>query len=247
MSRTPIKTAYCRYDGEYPCTINGSTAIDGFNYLGIKIIPFYGFGDIETDVDCGPLALIHGYIGDVHIALKKLGLGVPDPVDYPEELHQFLGRKIWKSVLKDVTKHPGTEVFVKPVEQKLFTGFLWQGTYKNRLRVAIYDEETPVFLSTPIKFVAEYRCFVLDQKLIDVRRYNGDWSIAPDRKPIEDAVQAWIGPRAYAMDFGVTDDGRTLLVEVNDAYALGSYGLDPVAYARMIEARWEELTESLVT
>lgn len=31
-------------------------------------------------------------------------------------------------------------------------------------------------------------------------------------------------PNGYGIDFGVTDDGRTLLIEVNDGYALGSYG-----------------------
>ena len=37
--------------------------------------------------------------------------------------------------------------------------------------------------------------------------------------------------------------GKTLLVEVNDSYALGHYGLRTIPYARMIEARWEEMTQ----
>ena len=48
-------------------------------------------------------------------------------------------------------------------------------------------------------------------------------------------------PAAYGLDFGVTADGRTLLVEANDGFALGCYGLDPVIYAEMLEARWCEL------
>jgi hypothetical protein len=58
-----------------------------------------------------------------------------------------------------------------------------------------------------------------------------------------EAIKAFqSGPRAYSLDFGVLRTGETCLVEVNDAYALGHYGLQSVLYARMIDARWEELT-----
>ena len=249
MNRRPIHTAYCRYDGEYPCSINGAAAVQGFDYLGIKIKPFYGFGDIETEVDCGPEALVYGYIGDVHTALKKLGLGMPKPLDYPEELRGFLGRDFKEGFLGEIRDRRLPDgIFVKPQEHKVFTGFVYRGGRLDRLRIATYPDETPVYYSDVVEFVAEYRCFVLDGCLLDVRRYNGDWSRAPARGPVEAAVVAYTkSPRAYALDFGVTSDGRTLLVEANDGFALGSYGLPPEAYARMVEARWEELTESLST
>lgn len=49
-------------------------------------------------------------------------------------------------------------------------------------------------------------------------------------------------PNGYGIDFGVTDDGRTLLIEVNDGYALGSYGMYYLDYAKLLSARWAELT-----
>ncbi len=48
-------------------------------------------------------------------------------------------------------------------------------------------------------------------------------------------------PHAYSLDWGVTDDGRTLLVEMNEGYALGHYGLPPVSYARFLAARWHQI------
>ena len=39
----------------------------------------------------------------------------------------------------------------------------------------------------------------------------------------------------------VTKDGRTLLVEFNDAYSLGAYGLADIYYAKLISARWSQL------
>ena len=49
-------------------------------------------------------------------------------------------------------------------------------------------------------------------------------------------------PAGYSADFGVTDDGRTLLVEVNDGYSLGSGGLVANLYAELLRSRWQEMT-----
>jgi succinate-acetate transporter protein len=38
------------------------------------------------------------------------------------------------------------------------------------------------------------------------------------------------------------DTDKTLLIEVNDGYALGSYGLFYIDYAKILAARWAELT-----
>ena len=42
--------------------------------------------------------------------------------------------------------------------------------------------------------------------------------------------------------FGVTGEGRTLLIEMNDGYSIGCYGLNDVLYAKFLYARWAELT-----
>lgn len=63
---------------------------------------------------------------------------------------------------------------------------------------------------------------------------------------IEDAIKAYsTAPHAYGIDFGVTSNGETLLVEVNEGYALGCYGLSPHLYARLLITRWAELTNTL--
>lgn len=79
-------------------------------------------------------------------------------------------------------------------------------------------------------------------RILDVRPYRGSWRAHFDADVVERAAGAYSGaPAGYGMDFGVTEDGRTLLVEVNDGYALGSYGLEYHAYARLLSARWSEL------
>ena len=57
-----------------------------------------------------------------------------------------------------------------------------------------------------------------------------------------DAFTRWDDrPAACAMDICLTGEGKTLLVEFNDAYALGCYGLAQVWYAKMISTRWSQL------
>ena len=65
----------------------------------------------------------------------------------------------------------------------------------------------------------------------------------PDPEVIRKAVQDYkTAPAGYSLDFGLTDTGKTLLIEVNDGYALGSYGLFYIDYAKLLAARWAELT-----
>lgn len=54
-----------------------------------------------------------------------------------------------------------------------------------------------------------------------------DWVL---RKIIDEYAEA---PAAYALDVGLTKDGKAVIVEVNDGYSLGCYGLDPLHYAKL--------------
>lgn len=44
-------------------------------------------------------------------------------------------------------------------------------------------------------------------------------------------------PSGYGIDFGVLTDGRTVLGEVNDGYALGSCGLNSIEDSERPEAK----------
>lgn len=243
----PLRKVYVRYREELPENSSVFAAQEGFRQLGTETVPFYGFGDVEGLRDVGPEVGLCGFVGDVLQALAVAGVPRPPPLDYPDELLRFLGRGLRRSTLQAV-RDSADRVFVKPVEHKLFTGFVWTRSATDRYRVAIHPSPTPVWVSDPVEFVSEHRCFVLAGEILDVRRYKGDWWRSPDRSVVEEAVSCYRGaPRAFAADFGVDSSGRTLLVEVNDAFALGAYGLPSVPYARMVEARWEELAGGVVS
>jgi len=235
---------YIRYREGLPETEMQDYARRGMWTLNVETASYEWIDDIDNLEDLGPTVGLAGYIGDVHRALQKLGKPIPENVDYPQELFDHLGRRLWKSTLEEVRSTIG-RVFVKPVEHKAFTGFVWTPDMESRMRIVTHSDDTPVWMADLINIRAEYRCFILYNKIIDCRRYKGDWSVVPSRDILESAVESMkkVAPHAYCLDWGVTDEGKTILVEMNEGYAFGHYGLQPVSYARMLSARWKQMVK----
>ncbi len=223
---------------------NFAVAYDGFRQLGWEIIPYYSVHNELADLQADHVVV--GYIGDVQTALIKLGITPPEGIDYPEQLSHLLGRQIWKSQINYIAKHPELwNIFVKPVKcNKKFSGRLVTSP-KDLIGCGDEHEDTEIWCSEPVKFIAEWRCFVRYDRILDVRLYRGDWAVHFDPQVIKAAVAAYYSaPASYAIDFGVTDSGQTLLVEVNEGYSVGCYGLFPTDYAQFLSARWAQLTAS---
>lgn len=239
---------YIRHREDYPETELQDYSRRGFWTMGIETAPFEWIDDIENMTDLSPTVGVAGYIGDIHRALKKMGCLIPQNIDYPEPLRFLLKRSIMRGTLEDVRKTT-SPLFVKPeLDHKLFTGFVWNNDEISRRRILTCPDEVPVWISEPIVILSEYRTFILDNEILDCRKYKGIWGICPDSKVVEDAVDKMrqIAPKAYCLDFGVTDKGETVLIEMNEGFSMGHYGLHPVQYARMLSARWFELASKKV-
>jgi len=233
---------YVRHRDGYPETEVLDYSRRGFWALGVETSTFESTSEIDFIGDLSPTVGLAGYFEDVHCALTKMGLPIPPSNDYPEQLQDFLGRSIRKEYLGDVRCSAKTS-FIKPVSHKLFTGTIFSNDEFSRRKIVTQADDVEVWVSDLVNFVSEYRCFILHDQIIDCRRYKGDWAKAPDRSIVEAAVEKMRGSCcAYCLDWGITDDGRTLLVESNDAYALGHYGLNPILCALMTSARWYEMT-----
>ncbi|MEC0269679.1 ATP-grasp domain-containing protein [Paenibacillus anseongense] len=221
---------------------NFYAAFDGFKQMGFEIQYFNEINDIS---DHNKEDIIVGYVDDVRTVFSQYRI-VPPEIDYPDELKSYLGRKVWKSKLSLIANNPEKwNVFIKPVEDKKFTGVVVRGT-KDLMGCGVYGEDPEIFCSDVVSFVAEWRCFVRYGKILDIRRYRGNWRVHFDNKIVENAVSQFkSAPKGYAVDFGLTDKGETLLIEVNDGYALGHYGLFSLDYAKLLSARWAELTNTV--
>ena len=180
----------------------------------------------------------------MHDVLDKLGLPSPISNDYPLSLRKFLKRKVWTSSINTIASDPEAwNVFVKPKSRKKkFVGRLINST-KDLIPCGDFDEDTAIWVSEPINFIAEWRVFVRYGQILGVRPYKGDWRANFDFKIIEEAVDSFTDqPAAYALDFGLTNQKELALVEFNDGYSLGSYGLFYIDYAKLLAARWAELS-----
>lgn len=107
------------------------------------------------------------------------------------------------------------------------------------------DKNTEIWCSERIDFKTEWRCFIRYKEILDIRRYKGAWDTKIDVETVRSAVRSFGSqPNSFALDFGVNENGETILVEVNDGHSLGTYGLSPADYARFLSARWSELTHT---
>lgn len=187
--------------------------------------------------------IVVGYVGTVTWRLLQLGIEIPQ-LDYPDCLQDFMRRKVWKSTINTVNFKPELwPVFVKSVANKDVTGKVIRGP-KDLVGCGSCCRDKDVYCSEVVNIFTEWRCFVRYGKIVDIRPYKGDYfNYQYDFHVINACVAAYKdAPAGYAIDFGVTDKGQTILVEVNDGYALGGYGLLYYDYAKLLSARWAELT-----
>lgn len=196
-----------------------------------------------------PTTLVFGGVSVVRDYLARLGCSPPS-IDYPDPLHPFLGRRIETTTLEDIRhryNEAGSPVFIKPVQHKLFVG-QQVSRFRDLIPTSHLDGNTPVYCVEHLEFLSEWRLYCRDDRAVGLAHYKGDPLLLPDVRLMQRALEAYSidkdRPRACALDFGVVRGGSTLLVEVNDMIALGSYGLDPVLYSELIELRWEQITSS---
>lgn len=221
-------------------SINKYNAQVGAYLQGEEVILYQSFSEIKqlTSDDT-----VVDYITETRALLKMMGLNVP-VYDYPIELKEFYDRNIYEGVLGEIVNIPDNwGKFIKPkAGSKVFTGRVVNGTH-DLIGIGL-PFDYPIWISEVVEFIAEWRCFVLDGQVLDVRPYTGDYHAHFDASVIDEAISCWKdAPIAYGLDIGVTRDGRTLVVEVNDGYALGNYGLSPLNSINFHKARWKEMVK----
>jgi hypothetical protein len=206
-------------------------------------------------------------VGSVEFVREAMRLGnisEPLPMSYPIALDAFLGREVEYRMIE----HLRGALFVKPVLTKLFTGFVWHenaddASYSEHDREQLRSlrklaTTTPVWASEVVQFLCEHRFYVHRGHIVGRSRYDPDGdehAPTPDMAVVHAAIDKMTSsphcPAAYGLDMGVLADGRTVLCEVNDGWALGYYGgsqgqaVAPKAYLAMLADRWSQLRTSV--
>lgn len=228
--------------GRFP-NINYYNAWLGFEELGYEtaLLDEAGFASLEPDQG----SMIVAEIPFMLAAFQKAGVKY-SPLPYiPDELHSFAKRRIWKSTLGEARDSvvSGQSLFVKPLEgtPRYFKGQVLR-VFRDLIKTSNCPSETLLWCSEIVDFVSEYRVFIQEGKFVGIQHYFGDFRRFVNWSTIDSIFEIYKRqPAGFAMDFGVTSDGQTLIVEQNDGFSLGSYGLHHVTYAKLLVTRWKQI------
>lgn len=242
-----MRKVYIHKQGNRIFSDNCFIAALGFAQMGYHVIEIEPGPKMYIDMCDDPTIMFVGGINSVKSALQAIAIKAPN-IDNPHiHLPQYLGRNVfevnWQEV-EQIAEQNNFPFFIKPLEDhKLFTGYVVKSKHDLLQAKFRIKQDTKLLMSECVKFVSEYRCFVLKGELVGCKNYTGDFRILPNFDIIEAAIKDYKNqPAAYSIDFGITDDGKTLLIEINDAFGLSAYGLNKIIYCKMLEARWDEIT-----
>lgn len=146
-------------------------------------------------------------------------------------------------------RHLQGPIFVKPADPILrnFDAGVHRSVAGVRGRTAI-DEQTPVLVSEPVEWTAEYRCFIRERKVAawspylsfgrpvwkpgSVRELPANLAAFCERLVTQMEQNL---PAAFVVDVGVLEDGRWAVVEFNPAWCSSILGANVENVLTVIE------------
>ena len=221
----------------------------GCEALGIDTKFFEQSSGLD-DLDLNEETMVFGGIKRVREAFTKLGVIQPTFGEMPPAcLLDMYGRKIWATTMAEVRQgyEDNKFFFIKPLRvHKLFSGHVTSESIGSLARTAPFPDDLEIQASDVMYFSAEYRLFIHEGRIRDCRFYRGDFRKLVDFSVSDRCIEAHVGaPVAYSLDLWVSDhDGKTYVVEMNDAFSLGGYGIPSIPYITMVVDRWEEIIKS---
>ena len=231
---------------------NCYASAEGFHRMGYDIIPFKLY---ETTL-AHPRGLFknfnreediaHGGINAMRNLFDNFGVPQPEIHNPHEHLYDYLGREMSETTYGEVAYNfmnkLSSPIFIKPLdEHKLFTGKVIN-SFADLISLSSVPPETKILQSEVVTWISEYRCFVNRRALIGCKNYTGDFTVLPNFDLVNGAIEDYKEqPLSYSIDFGITDKGETQLIEINDGFALGAYGLNSIYYCKFIRDRWHEI------
>ena len=167
------------------------------------------------------------------------GIDLPKNISYPECLQKYLKRDLRKGIFVDAKNWE----FVKPQSTKKFTGVI----KRNLNLTECVTSCEPVWISEPMTFNAEFRYYIVDGKIVGHSRYDDfENDLYADENVVRQMICDYLDqPVGYSIDVGINaDNGETVLIEVNDGWALGLYpwgNMSNESYVDLITKRWKQI------
>lgn len=142
----------------------------------------------------------------------------------------------------------GENLFIKPLELKLFSGLVLDGFNYSCLTDLPLDTKVIAYKPFDNKIVSEWRVYILNNRIVDIHNYSGDVVIFPDVNYIYKVLNSnkTTFPVSYTIDIGILDSEEygkfeNVVIEYNDMWAIGNYGVTNDLYLRMLKERYFEI------
>lgn len=135
------------------------------------------------------------------------------------------------------------KLFIKPIEKKLFSGLVLDGMEYSCLENL--PEETLVY-TYPVfktKIIGEWRFYISRNKIADLRNYSGDFLTHPYYPYVLSIIEENRDtfPSTYTIDIGILSSGENVVIEFNDMWAIGNYGIPNDIYLRLLKERYFDI------
>ncbi len=221
---------YCLLNESVCVSLSYAELSNNFDYLNRGFVPV---GSVEF----------------VKKAFTMLGITHVQNISYPEELKSYLKREVYKTTIENAP----IDKFIKPVETKLFTGFINTVDNERPQDFLSLPLSTDIWVSDIIEIVEEYRIYVNTGKIVGYSRYDSN----PQGCEILDSIYLYevekmitsysSAPIGYSIDIGITKNKDVVLIECNDGWSLGYYPsktLTKENYINLIATRWNQIFEN---
>lgn len=213
-----------------------SDACIGANEAGVECIPFSNIKDV-------PYNPYHIVVTSVEESQEWLGKKL-DAID-DSWAKRFKNRKEAISTLDGMPFYP---CFIKPANDiKAFTGLIVDN--ENEAKLFTNNFEGVLSVQEIIEFESEYRVYVhKDRGVLGIKHYLGDPYLVPGKAFVDAVVfgaKENLKENSYTLDIGIDKNNKNYLIEINDGWSVGNYGLTPKDYYSFIKTRWLQLTAVL--
>ncbi len=152
----------------------------------------------------------------------------------------------------------GGKKFIKPQLIKEFTGLVVDPFTISSMKSFSDDHKVLVYDVLP-KILSEWRVYVFHHQMAYSSNYAGEFQLTPDYMYVNEVIREnkRIGfPVAYTIDIGICEGesviegyemvqhNSNVVIEFNDMWAIGNYGLDNWRYYDMLRERYFEIMRS---
>ena len=193
------------------------TWLNGIDFSEVGM--FLDYWDIKTPIQNAIP------VGSIEFCEKILGKPIK-AINLPEPLRELsiAGRMTGAFSMEETKRllHEKEQLFLKS-NSKVKSYFT--GIYKNGDKL---PNESSFFVSEVVNFQTEWRVFVHQGQILDIRRYTGSCFTNLDNAFFHAIrkMTALIDMPAFTLDVGLSEDGRILPIEVHNCIACGLYGFE---------------------